>query len=33
MSKIEGLIDTACGTGVLLAPLWLAYKFVLFIVS
>lgn len=33
MEKIEGLIDLAVGTGVLMAPVWLIYKFVTFLMS
>ncbi len=33
MSKIEALIDTLCGTGVLLTPIYLIYKVSVFIFS
>ena len=33
MDKVEMLFEAACGTGVLLAPFWLIYKFALYILS
>lgn len=33
MSKLEAVLDGLCGTGVVLAPLYLVYKFVIFAVS
>jgi hypothetical protein len=28
MSKLEALLDTCCGAGVLLAPVYVVYKFI-----
>lgn len=33
MSKMEAMLEQACQAGVLLAPVWLIYKFVLFALS
>jgi hypothetical protein len=33
MSKLEALVDAVCGTGVLLAPIYLFYKFAAFVAS
>lgn len=33
MARIEALLNTGCQIGVLLTPLWLAYKFVIFAIS
>lgn len=33
MSKLEALVDTVCGTGVLLTPVWLIYKVSVFLFS
>lgn len=33
MDKFEALLDTICGTGVLMTPLWLIYKVSVFIFS
>jgi len=33
MTKLEALVDTICGTGVLLTPIWLIYKVSVFIFS
>jgi hypothetical protein len=33
MSKIEAVLDTLCGTGVLLTPVYLIYKFTVFLFS
>lgn len=33
MSKIEAMLDALCGTGVLLTPLYLVYKFVIYATS
>lgn len=33
MSKFEAALDSLCATGVLLVPLWLAYKVATFVLS
>lgn len=33
MSKLEAALDAVCGTGVLLTPLYLVYKLVIYAIS
>jgi len=33
MDRVEMAVEAVCASGVLLTPLWIAYKMVLFIIS